>query len=686
MNKLPGVNIETVMLRGGLDQITPSLSLPNGVTRESLNFECAITGGYSRIVGYERFDGHPSPTDQADLGSYRHITVTAFTNTPAVGTAVTSSGAGTGVVALVTGLTMVIAKVVGSWVAGQTVVAGATPIGTISNPFGGGGTPLSEAIARNAVSGIYRADISAVPGSGVIRGVIRFNDIVYAFRNSTNNTYLNIYKSSAAGWVLVPMPNKVSFTAGGTATPVDGNTLTEGGVTATIARVVRVSGSWSAGTAAGYLIIGAVSGGHFSASTGTAGAANITISGAESAVSMLPGGKFEMQEMNFSGQSATNRIYGVDGKNKAFEFDGTTLVPITTGATIDIPTHIAYNKGYLFLAIGSSAMQSAPGLPYDFTAISGATEIAVGFDLTGFITMPGVYGAATLGFFGRGNTSILYGTGPSDWSLVSYNTGTGSTPYTLQNMSQTFAFDDRGVNAVQTALQYGNFAQATITAAIQPFINSHIGQASCATLCRKKSQYRLFFTDGYGVFITVVNGKLLGCSPVYFPNLVNCVYEGKDSTGSDVMYFGSSEGMVYQMEKGTSFDGAEIPFYFTTNFASSKSPRTLKRYRKAVPEITADTNSCASINFSYSLGYGGAAYNQPAVVTYDTTTGVIRWDASLIWDSGLFWDTSGLNPIELLLDGTAENIGLIISGSSNYSAAFTINSFLIHYSIRRMMR
>lgn len=681
---MPPVSIEPVMLRGGLDQITPTLSLPSGVAREALNFECAVTGGYTRVTGYERFDGHASPADSSQ--TYRYIVIQGWVNVPAVGETVTSSGAGTGVVAYVFGLTMVICKVVGSWANAQTVTVGATPIGTISNAYGAAATIEGEAISRNAVADIYRLDIAAVPGSGAIRGVIEFGDTVYAFRDDVAGTAQAIYKSAASGWTLVPLPNTVSFTAGGTATPADGATLTEGGVTATIARVVRTSGSWQAGTAAGQFIIGAVTGGHFSAGAATAGTVGVTISGAESAITLTPGGKYELQEMNFSGQSATNRVYGVDGKNKAFEFDGTTYVPIATGATVDTPQHIAFHKGFLFLFIGGSMIHSSPGLPYDFTALGGAAELAVGYDVTGAISMPGGTGSATLGVFGRSNTSILYGTGPADWNLVFYNTGTGGVPYTLQNMAQTYAFDDRGVNAVQTSLQYGNFTQSTLTASVLPFINDHIGDANCATLCRRKSQYRLFFNDGYALFITVVNGKLLGCMPVYFPDVVSCVYEGKTSTGMDVIYFGSSNGMIYQMEKGTSFDGAAIPFFFTTTFSSAKSPRTLKRYRKAVPEVTALAGGYASFSFSYSLGYGGAEYNQGASVFYDTLAGTIRWDSGLTWDSGLLWDTSGTRPIECEVAGTAENIAVLITGNSDYVAPFGINSFLIHFTPRRMMR
>jgi hypothetical protein len=59
---MPRVMYEMIALKGGLDLITPTLSLKPGVARDALNYECNVTGGYTRIAGYERFDGHASPS------------------------------------------------------------------------------------------------------------------------------------------------------------------------------------------------------------------------------------------------------------------------------------------------------------------------------------------------------------------------------------------------------------------------------------------------------------------------------------------------------------------------------------------------------------------------------------------------------------------------------------------------
>ena len=673
--------IDAVILKGGLDQVTPTLSLVSGALRQSLNFEASTNGGYSRIVGYERFDGHPSPASSSEAGLHRYISVAAFINTPAVGNTLAASGGAIGVIAFVSGLIMVVTKSTGTWATGQTVSVGATLIGTVDNVYAGPINPEQDALAKNAVADIYRADIAAVPGEGPVRGVVKFNDVVYAIRDKPATSLAGLYKSSSSGWQEVELLAYVNFTNGGTSIPVEDQSLDQALKSATIKRVVRTDGSWAAGTAEGMLFYSDMAGGTFSAGSATISGITVTIASVSaSGPALANGGRYEFIEHNFYGQAATNRIYGCNGVGQAFEFDGAILVPLPMFQA----THLVSHRNYLFAAVGSSCFYSSPGDPYDWTAIGGAGEIATGKVVTGMMSLPGGTGIATLSIFSRNNIEILYGNSPTTWNLVNFDNGNGAVDYTLQNMAQTMAFDDRGIKAIQATQDYGNFTQSSLTTAVQHFIDQNINKASGSTLCRRKSQYRLFFNNGWGLFLTMVNNKIMGCMPIKFPHPVTCCYEGKRSDGTDVMFFGSTNGMVYQMEKGTSFDGDEIDWHFTTNYGSAKSPRTLKRYRKAIPEFSAENNTFVAFDFSYLLGYDSPEYDQPNKTGYSQYNGEIRWDR-FTWDN-FFWDGNRYLPVECPLDGTAENIAFSISGSSDYVPSFTINSILVHYSPRRQKR
>lgn len=675
---------------GGLDQTTPSLSLQPGALRDIMNFECSQAGGYARIEGYERFDGRASPS----RATYVIVQVSTFTNVPTVGQTLTQATSGaTGKIIAVNNLAgayyCAVTQVTGTFDATHNVLVGATPIGTAIT------TTVIISSLVNAqylalAADVYRALIGAVPGSGAMLGVVAMTfsnvDNVYAFRANAGGTAVDIYKASAGGWVNVPLYKIVSFTLGGTATPLEGQTLTQGGVTATIKRVMTQTGAWT-GTAAGQLVITTPGGGNFAAGAATVSTsgATLTLSGIQTAISLLPGGKFVFDKGNFSGQASTRRIYGADGVNKAFEFDGDVLAPITTGLTTDNPKFVCVHKNMLFLSKDSSIIHSGAGTPFMYATTNGGGEIATGDEVTGLLSLPGAQTTASLGVFLRSNTGILYGIDPTTFNFVIFNTGVGALPYSCQNLTDAYALDDLGVYTLRTSLNFGNFEPSLLTPNILPFISQERSKLTYSSVSKVKNQYRLFFNDGYGLWLTCVNQRYLGAAVVQFPNPVNCIDQNDTSTYGMVSYFGStdSNGYVYQIDMGTSFDGAAIEAHITLAWDAIKSPRILKRFRAASIEI--QSNAYALVNFGYQLGYGTTLITQPASVPYASNFAAAPiWDV-FVWDN-FIWDGQTLLPTDVDMTGTAENVQVILSSSTNYIAAYTLNSIVYHYTPRRGMR
>lgn len=724
---------------GGLDLTTPSLRLPPGALSDGLNFECAPSGGYARIQGYERTDGRAAPS----AAVYGIIQVASFTNVPAVGLVVTQavSGATGTIIAVFTGTApyLAVTRVTGTFdstnaltVPGPIAVGTATTLSTFLDA-------KTKAQYTALAADVYRALIGAVPGSGAVTGVVGMvfsgADNLYAFRPNAGNTATVLYKSSATGWTLVPFYNLIAFTAGTTTLPTtpgspaytivagenvvvaapltvqnaggiivqgslkvvaaslvtspqDGDTLTQGGVTATIKRVMWQAGSWS-GSASGQFVITNPAGGNFTAgaaiTTGATSVGVITLTAVQTAITLTVGGRFEFVKCNFSGQAVTRRIYGCDGINPAFEFDGDTLAPIKTGLTVDAPSHITFHKNYLFISYASSILYCGAGTPFKWTTTNGGGEIATGDTVNGMITLPGSQSTATLGVFLRSNTAFLYGTDPSTFNFVTFNTGIGGLPYGVQNLFDTFFFDTLGVVTLRTTQNYGNFLPSTLTKNILPFISQEGNKLVASAINRFKSQYRLFFNDGYGLYCTMTNQQYLGSIPVLFPNPVFSCDETTLVNGSEVTYFGSSDGLgyVYQLDKGTSFDGADLNAYATTAWDPIRSPRILKRFRAASLEVQGE--GYAEIQFGYQLGYGNPQVEQsPLVAAPLNLSARAYWD-SATWDQ-FVWDGSNLMPSDVDVTGTAENIQVLISSGSNYMSAYTLDSVIHHYSQRRGMR
>lgn len=687
--KLPNVDHKITVLRGGLDQVTPSLSLGDGYVTYTLNFECATTGGYTRVKGYERYDGHPSPS----AATYVVIQVTSFANTPTVNQTLVGATSGAfAAIAIIGANYMILTKVTGTFLNTEVVKVGVTTIG-IATPLTVNFTSQQNAQNKNAAADIYRLDIGTVggaSGSGSVLGVFIYNDIRYAFRNNAGGTAANLWKSSAAGWVQVTFPNEISFTTavgtgiGGAIPPAEGATLTQGGATATVRRVMLATGAWRTGATtadAGRFILTNQAGGNFVAGAATlTGGATVVLTGAQTAVTLLPNGKFDITIGNFFGQLGTLRVYGADGVNRCFEFDGTYLCPINTGFSPDTPKHIVVHKNYLIISIASSLGYSEVGQPYRFAT---GGEIATGDTVSGLLPQPGSQQTGALGVFCRSTVFVLYGTSSAVFNLVPYNPGAGAIDYTMQNAGTTYYFNSEGVTNLQTTLDYGNFQAASLTPRVLPFIIQERTKVNCSVLMRTKNQYRIFFNDGYALFVTLVNGKPQGSMPMFFPHIANVAWDSELNNGDYVSYIGGTDGYVYQLECGTSFDGQNIDAVMVMNWDAMKSPRMLKAYKHATLEVSG--LSYASIQFSYQLGYGTSELDNSNGAMYPINAqGYYNWD-EFTWDE-FTWDGQSLLPTEADMTGTAENVSVMLSSTTDYIDSYTINSIIYSYIMRRALR
>jgi hypothetical protein len=679
MAQFPPVNYELIRLKGGLDQVTPTLSLPSGVARRAANFECSITGGYTRIAGYERFDGRARPSD----ATYIVIYMASVANAVVGNTVTGATSSATGLVIAVESSYLVVTKVTGTFSDSEEVYVGAALVGLSTGTAGAVVDGLLDAQYRNSAADTYRADIQTVPGAGPVRGVAYYDGSVYAWRNNAGSTALAMHKSTSSGWVPIALGFELSFDGGSTAI-TDGQTVTGGtsGATGVVKRVVLQDGDWTTSDASGRLIFASVSGTfQDNEHINVGGSKKALADGTQAAITLTPGGRVEVVVGNFGGVEGY-KLYGCDGQNRAFEYDGETYVPIATGMAVDKPSHVAFHKQHLFLSFGASLQFSAIGEAYKWTPLLGAGEIAMNDAITNLLIMPGDQTTGAMAVYTRNNTSILYGTSSEDFKLSTYNSGTGAVPHTARTMDQAYALDDRGIMNLGTSLNFGNFLPTSLTMNLRPFLSGRINLASASSVDREKGQYRVFFSDGTGIYLTVLNGQLLGSMPVQFDDPVLCAFEGEKQDGTTATYFGSDNGFVYQLDAGTSFDGNSIQANLTLVANAIKSPRLLKRFRKGSVEVTGDSYS--EIQFGYLLAYGSPEITQPLDSTYQLDLRNPFWD-SMIWDNFIF-DGRDIAPTEIDMTGTGENVAVSISSVSDLFRPFTINSVILHFSTRRGLR
>lgn len=738
--QMPKIEDDVVLFQGGLDLTTPVLKLKPGHVRSAQNWQVTSNeegGGYERTGGYERFTGGPSPSTV----NYVILTISSWVLKPSLWNNTETDLAGVQLLGSTSGLQVLLrvrptepptcprigggayrqersfavedasdalwegqayvviaASNTMTWVAGETLqgkyfdvagnVSAAFDIGVI-NEVGDEFAPLSPRLNAQitAIVADGRRASAPPPGSGPVRGVVSLVSsgvrTVYAWRNTEDGTAAAIYKSSSLGWTAVPLYYEVRFTAGGTSAPAEGTTLTKGGVTATIKRVVRESGVWADSTAAGRFIITAPTGGNFSSGAATIGLIAATLSGIQVAISLLPDGVYQFDVANFSGQLTSRRIYGADGINRGFEFDGDVLVPIETKVTVDTPKFVRKHHDCLVFGIGSSLMISGPGTPYIFDASLGGLEKATGDEVAGLLVQPGNQDTAALAVFGRNSSGVLYGTSAANFNYKAFATMTGSLPYMQANLDQSYVMDDRGVLSLAAAQDYGNFKQATLTANIAEYLLERKSRAVAACVSNDRSQFRLFFSDASALYLTIVNGRLIGAMPQQFQHAAFCVWSGEDASGNEETFMGGADGHVYQLDRGASFDGAPIAHYlvFTPNYM--KAPSIKKVFHNGELEIDAD--AYAEFSVGYALRYGSSKVFQPLPSVLDNALRPVPvWDA-FVWDD-FIWDGATMGTMEVEIKGKSEVIQMIISGVSDYVQPFRLSSLNTHFSYTRRTR
>jgi hypothetical protein len=682
--RIPQTTSRYWAFRGGLDQTSPAISIDPGRCRASTNVEVGTQGGLTVVSGYERFDGRTKPSD-----AVYHMLGLNISGTISVGNTITgaTSGATGVVIAAPDSTSRVLTKVTGTFVSGENVTVSAVVQGvtTSANEAGAASTAALNATYTNLAADQYRADIAAVPGSGNVLGVHKYNGNVYAIRNNAGGTAAVMFKESTSGWAAVNLGRELAFTSGGVTEIVAGNTVTGAisGATAVIGRVVLTSGTWAGGNAAGFF--------YFASQTGTFQAENLdvgaslnlaTIAGNSSAITLTASGAYEMINTNFGGSSGTLRMYGVSGVHKAFEYDGTTFAFLTTGMSVDTPDHITAFKNHLFLSFGASVQHSSIGNPLSWSVVLGASELAMGEDVTNFMLVPGGTTSGALVIYTRNATRILYGNSASDWNLVNFNPEAGGLTGTAQYIGNGLVLDDRGVVQLATSQAFGNFKDADISDRVRSFVQALRSTAIASCIVREKNQYRLFFSGGDALYTTFIGGKVAGLMPISLPNPVACVCSLEGSDGIEEVYFGSTNGMVYQMEKGTSHDGEAITWSAELAYNHFGSPRQLKQFRKVVAEVAGNAYHVFSI--SYSLGYGSTELPEVAATSVTPSLSGTNWDSGN-WDT-VYWDGLTLTPSESDLDGVAENISLIFSGSSDEFEPITLNGAIVDYTTRRPLR
>jgi len=558
------------------------------------------------------------------------------------------------------------------------------PTVTITGGGGSGATFGFVVITTNSIKKATASNLSnTLRLDAVLKGTANaFNVTLYTATNlSTITKSYDVIRAVDKGWVEIELGQYVRYNTGVADVALgDLMTGTSSGSTAVVRRHILRSGAFGTSDAEGIFVLSNITGSFLSGEPLSVGGVVVAAATSDTtSISLIPNGRYEFVNYNFGGSASTNRMYGVDGFNTAFEFDGTYYTPIFTGMSVDSPRHIAAHKKHLFLSFNKGSLQhSSIGDPYQWSVVTGASELGTGDEITALQVMKG----DAMAVFNRNRSYILYGTSSSDWNLRTFSNNSGGIEWTIQNLTETIYLDDRGITNLAAVNAYGDFAVSTLSKKIKPIIDTQKGNSLASLRVRKKGQYRLFFADGTGVYGTFTGNRLAGFIRVDLGKPVYTVCSAEDSDGDEIMFFGSDDGFVYEMDKGTSFDGTAIEGILRLSYYHFDTPTRNKRFRKIHFEMRADSN--IELKFQPDFTYGSVDVPEGRSVNLDIAGGGGFWNIAN-WNT-FNWSGQVVTTAEESIDGMGTNMGILILSETAYEQPHILQGVTVHYSNRRIRR
>lgn len=607
---------QTILLRGGLDLISPQVAMPDGRVIAALNYEPDDTG-YTSTGGYTKYDGKSSSA-------------------------------------------------------------------------------------------------AAVPGSGPVC-VVTYQGAVLAFRDDAGGGGASMYKSTVTGWVQQTFGHTLDFTAG-TTEFAEGELLTGGtsGATATIERVVLEAGAWN-GSAAGFLVLSGVTGTFQGAETITSASGSATASGAQVQIALFPGGAYEFVIHNFYGPAVPARLYFANGMGNAFEWDGEVLAPIKTGIDtggapdvlltaggppdkvltadggdiivaeneLDNPAYIDVFRNHLYLgyAVGA-AVFSEPGVPLQYRTIGGAGTFGFGEQMTGMQTV-----ATAVIMTGRDRISYVAGNDVDDFQLLEITDNAGAMPRTLQVAGESPIYlDDGGLRTLSAAASYGDFRSATLTRLVEPLIRQkRLGGVvpTASLIVRGKDQYRLYWGDGSGV-VLYLGRKYPEVLPFKLPTAFFSAWAGELQPGEgDRLFAGAaSGGFVYELDKGTSFDGASIDTYLRLAFNNLGAPTQRKAFHKYTADVVCE--DAITVGVRFDIDYARSDDYRPAQVNEAASAGAPIVTTAAY--GSVDWTEPVQGEVSHYLYGIGRNVAVTHITSSSTKRQHTFPASTINFAPRGLAR
>jgi len=404
-----------------------------------------------------------------------------------------------------------------------------------------------------------------------------------------------------------------------------------------------------------------------------------------------------------------NHVVFVDGANLALSFDGThwdELDPNGDGThdqsashapggplCLEAPSLVDVFENHLFLggyALSKAVIAySAPNIAYDFTAASGAGQIAVGFDVVQFKPFRD-------NFFIFGSNGIKKVTPDITAGFVidqvTSNVGCIARDSVLEIGGDLVFLAPDGLRPVAGTSRIGDVELETISKSIQQLLKDMNEDYNLDTLVgvviRNKSQLRYFVgdadtgvTDSYGIIGGLRSadqrlgwefGELIGirastCTSAYVNR-------------TELVLHGDYNGKVYKQETGSTFDGESILGVYQTPYFDFGDTEVRKTMRKVNAFIRAE--GPITMNMAVNYDWDDPTVGKPASYTQESKGAPVRYRGRNINYSGTNINYGGNEKPIIVTDvqgsGFACQLSFVTYGDFN---PYSIQGIVFEFSI-----
>lgn len=379
-----------------------------------------------------------------------------------------------------------------------------------------------------------------------------------------------------------------------------------------------------------------------------------------------------------------NRLLICDGVNRPAKWDRYTYTELTD-APIGAEVGIEHKK-HLFLAKGSILTISQPNDDEGYDAALGAGQINLGDDIVNLHSYQG-----QLIIFCQNSIYRLEGNNTFDFVLntVSQNIGLVSRDTVFEIGGELLFLAPDGIRPLSVTDTVGAFQVGTVTKQVQSVIDALVKEYAAkdmsVVVLREKTQFRFLFgadnvvrASTKGILGQLVDsGQGTAWEWAELKGIkASCAHSAYAGT-REIAVFGGFDGYVYQLERGSDFDGQGIteefktPNHFFQDVATRVTPVKVHTY------LTLEGNVNLNLNLAYDRGVD--EHRQPA------TTEVFNKTSYTTFGNAQFGvdKFTGINKTTVItrVQGSGNAVSLTYSTQPN-SSAYTIHSYVIEFLLR----